>query len=399
MLEHLRPQYAKRFHCIGADCEDTCCQGWDVVVDQATYSRLCASPSLQSRAKEHLVVISDPSDSKYARIQLTSSRICPFLTTERLCSIQQQHGEYYLPELCATFPRVSRSIDGLRETALSLSCPEAARLVLLDPELVPQEGGATRYAYFARSTEHSSANISPHQFFWEIRRFTLLLIGDRTYPLWQRLFILGMFCKRLHEITAASQLELAAELLKNYSEIISKGTLRASMDAIPTQASAQLAVVLEISTRHLSTSSGINARLRECLQDFHQGIRAVEGSPIDSFVMFYEEAHARYYAPFMQKHPHMMENYLLNHVFRTRFPYGNDGPIVEYLRMCLLFSVIKGLLIGIAGHYKGGFATEHVVKLVQTVAKFVEQSTKFPYNDYMQLANANGMALLLKNNE
>src|ERR1044071_8873351 len=91
MLRSLRPQYAKAFRCIGPECEDTCCQGWDVVIDQDAYEGLQSIPSFKPKIDEHLVVIANANASEYARIQLTSSCTCPFLSAERLCSIQLEH--------------------------------------------------------------------------------------------------------------------------------------------------------------------------------------------------------------------------------------------------------------------------------------------------------------------
>ena len=66
--------------------------------------------------------------------------------------------------------------------------------------------------------------------------------------------------------------------------------------------------------------------------------------------------------------------------------------------MGLEFAVIKGLLIGMAGHYRESFAVEHVVKLVQTFAKSVEHSPVIRAAiNWQGLADANNMAALLKN--
>ncbi|MFY9559815.1 MAG: hypothetical protein WAQ52_06245 [Terriglobales bacterium] len=65
--------------------------------------------------------------------------------------------------------------------------------------------------------------------------------------------------------------------------------------------------------------------------------------------------------------------------------------------MCVLYAVVKDLLIGMAGHYQEAFAEEHVVKLVQSFAKAVEHCPKFMGGTNLNLASADGMALLLKN--
>jgi len=79
-----------------------------------------------------------------------------------------------------------------------------------------------------------------------------------------------------------------------------------------------------------------------------QGIDYRQGSPVESSVASYEDAYSRYYAPFMQQYPYMLENYLVNHVFRTRFPFRcnlQGEPIdakAQHLLMCLQYCVIKG---------------------------------------------------------
>ena len=33
------PEYFKDFKCIASKCEDTCCAGWGIVIDDVTYDR------------------------------------------------------------------------------------------------------------------------------------------------------------------------------------------------------------------------------------------------------------------------------------------------------------------------------------------------------------------------
>jgi lysine-N-methylase len=33
----LEPLYMEKFACIGSECEDTCCVGWKISIDQSTY--------------------------------------------------------------------------------------------------------------------------------------------------------------------------------------------------------------------------------------------------------------------------------------------------------------------------------------------------------------------------
>ena len=33
------PQYMTEFKCIASQCPDTCCAGWDINIDESTYSK------------------------------------------------------------------------------------------------------------------------------------------------------------------------------------------------------------------------------------------------------------------------------------------------------------------------------------------------------------------------
>ena len=58
---------------------------------------------------------------------------CPFLNKNKLCSLQVEHGKEMLSFTCDTFPRTSRHFPkDVRLSSLDLSCPEAARLCLMD---------------------------------------------------------------------------------------------------------------------------------------------------------------------------------------------------------------------------------------------------------------------------
>ena len=105
----------------------------------------------------------------------------------------------------------------------------------------------------------------------------------------------------------------------------------------------------------------------------------------------------------MQRHPYLLENYLVNHVFRARFPVSKGGPLPsnplnEYVFMCLEFSAIKGLLIGSAAHHRDAFSLEHVVKIVQSVMKALEHNGFVsPAINWKGLSEPISMAALLKN--
>ena len=102
----IRPEYSEKFRCIGPACEDSCCVGWNVDIDQATYEKYQTVPAgpLRILIDANIVRIQEGSDGKkppgFARINMPPSMQCPFHNAERLCQIQVEHGESYLSQTC-----------------------------------------------------------------------------------------------------------------------------------------------------------------------------------------------------------------------------------------------------------------------------------------------------------
>ena len=118
----LQTRYVADFVCLGAKCEDTCCQGWGMQVDNATCARYAqAAPELLDAVVEgetaH-VMKRDAETDRCVKLQ------------NGLCGIHAQYGTDFLGDACHFYPRVTRDVSGHLLMTATLSCPEAARLAL-----------------------------------------------------------------------------------------------------------------------------------------------------------------------------------------------------------------------------------------------------------------------------
>ncbi len=414
--QRIQPSYGSTFHCIGTECEDSCCHGMSVLVDKKTYERYQAFPEekLGSLVQQYVSInMMGATDSLYARISPNSSNRCPFLSEERLCGVQKEYGSEYLSATCSTYPRALNSVEDELEVSLYLSCPQATRQILLDANSTQSVGDATsgrfRADQFSRlATMGSGSLYKPLRYFWEIRELVVAMIQDRGRPLWQRLFLLGILCRRLGEITSAEQDEAVPEILRSYREIVATGALRDKMERIPSQPAVQLDVVLRLVDQRIRAGS-CGERFLECFEAFLGGIGYSPESTATSDAQHYVEAEARYSRPFFESHPHVLENYLLNYVYRTLFPFGREASahhtpqsiFDEYILMVTQFVLINGLLIGMAGRYREEFGEAHVVKLVQSFSKAVEHNPSYlkEINKFVEdrkLGSPEGLIILLK---
>ncbi|MCT4508866.1 MAG: hypothetical protein N4A48_08905 [Tepidibacter sp.] len=106
----------------------------------------------------------------------------------------------------------------------------------------------------------------------------------------------------------------------------------------------------------------------------------------------------------MNEKEYILENYLVNYVFENQFPFVDINSTVfeNYVMMVIHYSLIKLNLIGMIGYHKESFCDEHIVKLIQSLAKNVEHNKKFlnHIKELLKKNNATSMAymsILIKN--
>jgi len=408
-----------------------------VPVEQATWEKYQALPpspfqilvqssvtqSSVSRAPENAVAEVYPAGvtPPYATIRMNSANVCPLLTERKLCGIQAEFGESLLSHTCATYPRIVHPVDEMSEAALTLSCPEAARHVLLNPNLMGRVGRSEKqssefktngnlagFKVEVKTATDETTSALPANF-WEIREVVLNLLRSRTYPLWQRLFLLGVFCTRLDSISRGDLERTVPEFIMDFEATVASGALRPPMANLPTNPSAQLDVVLRLAGMMLHKSN-VRPRFVEAIETFTNGIGNGPGATLESLTAQYAVAHDRFYAPFFESNPHIMENFLVNTIVRCEFPFGKEGmkagthPAMEreFALLTAQFALMRGLLIGVAGHHGRSFSTTQVVHTVQAATKHFEHHPEFLSMAHALLVESRmdgltGLAILLRN--
>lgn len=128
------PSYYKEFHCIADRCQDSCCIGWEIDIDEDTYSYYkSVEGSFGERLRAHMVTEDTNS------FALQENGWCPFLNEKKLCDICIALGEESLSEVCTEFPRFTMEYENVREKVLSLSCEEVGRILFSSAEKITWE--------------------------------------------------------------------------------------------------------------------------------------------------------------------------------------------------------------------------------------------------------------------
>jgi len=406
-------QHFHQFRCIADRCPDTCCAGWQVNVDKSTYEKYqtCSDPLLGNKLKEFVTINElTRTDEAHAVFQTVNSR-CVFLS-DQLCGIQTRLGEEYLGKVCDTFPRVNKSVNGLVEGSLDLSCPEAARIALLDPEPI-------RFFH----TEHGASRL--HHFSSAPRNFIPAVLQNRRHTVAQRMILVALVCDKLDEVAKNESRETVADVLEGFRLAIDhdlfKEHLRESeiertelarIGLSRTEPGLKLVLELLVSRVNLDF---VSPRFMDLYRNFAEGLEIQASSTTTEISLRYQSAYENYYAPLMRQHEHIMEHYLVNYAYKTSFPNGTHAlnqylrsrtelnPIAaQYLLMAAHYSVIVAASVGLSAFYKSAFGLNHVVDVIQTCSKTLEHCTTYPARvlDILirkGIRNASGMAALTRN--
>ncbi len=122
-MRYLKPHFYDKFVCTAGDCPDTCCAGWQIMIDEDSLEKY---KSVQGSLENVCIIRS--TGKRSASVRMTGG--ARFLNDENLCDLYKALGPDAFAIPAAFYPRHTEEFEGLRNYPLSLSCPEAAKIIL-----------------------------------------------------------------------------------------------------------------------------------------------------------------------------------------------------------------------------------------------------------------------------
>lgn len=170
-----RPDYYDSFTCIAGDCPFTCCQEWEIAVDEDTYKQW-KEQEVPQRYLDRTSGEAGKKLSEYVKdgesgraISLCSNGHCPFFNKTGLCDIVLDYGEEAISNTCHTFPREEHEYYSATEQTLAIGCPAVIDLLWKCDE-------------FRFIDEKKDVNAEESILFY-LRDSFIRLIGNKRYPL------------------------------------------------------------------------------------------------------------------------------------------------------------------------------------------------------------------------
>lgn len=277
------PDYYKDFRCSAGDCPDTCCGGWKISIDNKTWKKYKGQKGELGRKMRGSL-------DKKERCFVLKNGFCPFLNEDRLCSIQMQMGERYLCRTCRDYPRHMEVYDGLKEVSLSLSCPEAAKIIL------------KREPHFSVAIKRTEGNERPGRLLrilYQARRGMFRIMEDDSLSLENRLAMILAVAHDIQIRLDRRRREDILELLTRCSRPEAKKELEAKSEPFRTREEERrqyMAALMEVTKGLENITASWPVRRERCIR-FLENKKIYKG--VHEKFLYYKEKNRYLYVNLM----------------------------------------------------------------------------------------------------
>lgn len=375
------PSYMANFKCIAGDCEETCCAGWYIAVDEGTYKKYkkVKHPEMKKRLDKELVVKKGSSPECAAKIKLKNNR-CAFLDKDNLCDIYKNLGEQYLSETCTMYPRNTNALGERLELSLALSCPEAARQILLGKEgihFVEEEMNTLPIVGASLKLQtHSPKHFEDYVL--KMRSVLIAIWQESSYNIQDKWRAFEYVMMKFHECKARQDLKKLATFL---NDMQNKGFLKRSQEILGQNAKlgqknnlledytslpvAKKLLTTLIEMRHQKKWPSM--RYEACFNQMVEGL----GENLDT--QAYEKGKAIFEKALYEAYPYILENYFVNYIYERLVPINQKSPKESLEEMYLYFALIRLHLIG-QGANASELKEEEIVTLIQSFTRVFDHN-------------------------
>ncbi|MDO5517790.1 MAG: flagellin lysine-N-methylase [Clostridium sp.] len=386
----LYPECLEEFKCIGGKCIDTCCSGWGIYIDKNTFEKYKAvkEKDVQKFITENINIREKckNEDVAYGEIKLDKEKKCPFLDADNYCMIQKKFGEDYLSKVCTTFPRIVNKVDDTYEISLNISCMEAAKTVLLNKNKMkfksdekdqvnyePQRHMDTKDYTYEYSNERHVAHINS---------FSIEIIQDRNSDIYERLYRLGFSLEYISNKLCYDFKNIDNIIGRCRNEIIHIGKARDNMRCM-----IQISLFKNILHEIQEEDIGLSRRLKNIISECEEGFMFSDGRSLMEKSHIYMQSYSNVEEIIVKNYSHMFENYIVNHIFQSLFPFSkNDIMINDYIMLSFRFSFIIFLSVGRYLYNGTRLNEDDILEIMQSLSKETEHSDKFmdKVNNYLR---------------
>lgn len=379
-IQLVQPRFGALFRCIGDACPEDCCTGWSVDVDKTTYDEYKNTKHPQLKAKIDSSVHPKSGHStklSYGLIEKSAStNTCCFLEN-RLCSIQDLLGSDKLSHTCFNFPRMHRRIDQEIERSFTLSCPEVARLALLDRDAFEFEEieDVVRVATVSSVSAEGQINRSLSN---ELRIFALSLLKGYSGPTWEKLAILGVVCETFSQTQRKGELstKTGRSTLMTVQSLIQQGKIGDVLSMTAPQPKLQAeAFLLFLNAVPINALTELAQQRLDAALDGLQYSKDCGENDFDALAARYQQGLAKL-TLILQDKPWFLDHVVIGDLLWNVFPFNRRDPYTSYIGIVTRFGLVRLLLAGSCMH-NPEISENELAQVVQTFARHYQHNRTF----------------------
>ena len=360
-----RSAFLDTFVCTGASCEDTCCIGWGMQVDDGTWERYTTTaPDIaQDVTEEHGIRVMKRDSSTGTCVRFDNG----------LCGIQSQKGTDYLGDACHFFPRITRNLGQHTLMTAALSCPEITRIALkTDQNILFQDDSSIS------RLPHTIKNYLPQDISSDdsitIHRQFLELTQNETRTAERTLAVIGSTARSLVMLPHASWAAATpfyintaeAKLIPAQQHPEDPFNLLHALAGLVDASSAKGRPRLE------QTISDIEQALDVTLNRKHGAITTTERS-LDAMLMMEHQWRVQWSTPLQP----ILRRWLGVQLSNTLFPFAGfgNGLLEVVTLLSLRFAITRLALMSFCYAHQQLPTEDDTIRIIQSLSRFLDHLT------------------------
>ncbi len=389
----VEPLFVSAFKCIGSECRDHCCKGWDINLDKPTVRRYLKSSQIEIKtlATEN-IVITGKSFANWGTMKLNSSGNCAFMGKDLLCKVHASLGASALSNTCATYPRKSRIFKNEQQKNLVLSCPEAARQLLAAPN-------AMLFAQALRPQAEANKAKDLDQQKKLLNLMCLNIVKLSGEKLDEALYALATFLLGAERVSQGE--DWLVEMENHFSDVLNtlaQGKIRQQLDDIRPDYNLQWSLLMRLQS-WLSTREGkrafstLNHYVNKLIYIQAEGAKTDD---VSQSMIRLDNVWQKQVMPWLAERPWIMNNYIQYRIYDEFFPNDESrSPLLSLYLLTAEWFLLKSLIAANV-ELVGTVSEEDIINIIysyhsitkhtpQSVMAFLAEIDKVKVNDDLSL--------------
>ncbi|CNJ07133.1 flagellin lysine-N-methylase [Yersinia frederiksenii] len=348
-LQIIQPDFVKNFNCIGSDCRDHCCNGWDIGIDKNTYRKYKSSQNktIRNIAIKNILVTRTSLDD-WAKIRLKENGNCPYLDEARLCEVHNRLGGEALSHTCSTYPRSHHQYQSEKFNTLTLSCPEVTRLVLFNPDAFH-----FNHEVINQKNYFNERNISPEGQMINFYCNQLILVPNENFE--ENIYGANIFIHCCQDIdkNLEDKIPTITGLYEAiYTKLVS-GEIGNEMVNIPFNANARWHFLMMFQRR---TVSALQVRGQKMLFNYmafliHHLMNDVDINQLEARMALLSSTWNNKVMPLLNQHPHILRNLFQYNFYHNQFALSETEALnKDFYAYTIDYFIIKSVISAFVIH-------------------------------------------------